>query len=182
MYKEVQMKVRAKETSGLNNIEKGMIYNLLSESRNNGFDYYEIEFESGVKNLVMASRFEKLKGSKLTGECSEEKNTMTKDDLKTGMVVELEDGDRFIVINDRLLLKSGFIGLDRFDDRMEHLNMKNSTIVKVFDNTDCLNLDNKRLKLIWTREPSALTEAKEKLEEALKAVEEAKAVLEKVSV
>lgn len=63
-----------------------------------------------------------------------EENMFTKDDLKTGMVVEYNDGTRRLVLNDKgaryLVGKDSFL---EFNGITEDLKTPSSTIVKVFE-------------------------------------------------
>ena len=80
---------------------------------------------------------------------------MTKSDLKNGMVVELADGTRALVINDLLLFEDGYQGLSVYKDDLTTDKHFNDTfqINKVF-NSKLYNLSNvllDDLTLIWER-------------------------------
>ena len=85
--------------------------------------------------------------------------TMTKSDLKNGMVVELRNGKRFLIVNALGIGKDSCIYLDGFFGYDENLNdvCGNSTlditkIYKTEGNTFNNLFDNERLSLIWERE------------------------------
>ena len=85
--------------------------------------------------------------------------TMTKSDLKNGMVVELRNGKRFLIVNDLGIGKDSCINLDGFMGYDENLNdiMRYSEyditkIYKTEGNTFKTLFDNERLSLIWERE------------------------------
>ena len=86
----------------------------------------------------------------------EKMKTMTKSDLKNGMVVELVDGSRALVINDSLVFEDGHQGLSVYKDDLttnKYFNDK-FQINKVFKsklyNLCDVLVDN--LTLIWERE------------------------------
>ena len=86
----------------------------------------------------------------------EKKDIMTKSDLKNGMVVELADGSRALVINDSLVFEDGYQGLSVYKDDLTIDKHFNDTfqINKVF-NSKLYNLSNvllDDLTLIWERE------------------------------
>lgn len=85
--------------------------------------------------------------------------TMTKSDLKNGMVVELRNGKRFLIVNELGIGKDTYINLDGFSGYDEKLNdvsgAKTFDITKIYKTIGYTfnNLfDNKRLSLIWERE------------------------------
>ena len=84
---------------------------------------------------------------------------MKKSDLKNGMVVELRNGKRFLIVNDMGIGKDSCINLDGFMGYNENLNdvTGDSTldITKIYKTRGCTfkNLfDKDRLSLIWERE------------------------------
>lgn len=86
----------------------------------------------------------------------EKKDIMTKSDLKNGMVVELADGSRALVINDSLVFEDGYQGLSVYKDDLTTNKHFNDTfqINKVFK-SKLYNLSNvllDDLTLIWERE------------------------------
>lgn len=86
----------------------------------------------------------------------EKKDIMTKSDLKNGMVVELADGSRALVINDSLVFEDGHQGLSVYKDDLTTDKHFNDTfqINKVFK-SKLYNLSNvllDDLTLIWERE------------------------------
>ena len=90
----------------------------------------------------------------------------TKSDLKNRMVVELGSGDRYILIDDRLLSKAGFLWLNTHADKNGALHQgynddltmdsgANWDIVKVYEEVNSLNIDDDHplysLSLLWER-------------------------------
>ena len=95
--------------------------------------------------------------------------TMTKSDLKNGMVVELRNGKRFLIVNDRGCGENSSITLNRFMGYDENLNdiMRYSEfdIIKIYKtegNTFKTLFDNERLSLIWEREEQPKLSEKDK--------------------
>ena len=93
--------------------------------------------------------------------------TMTKSDLKNGMVVELRNGKRFLIVNDFGIGKDSCIYLDGFFGYDENLYnvIGDSTfditkIYKTVGHTFKTLFDNESLSLIWEREEK---EEKEKI-------------------
>lgn len=80
----------------------------------------------------------------------------TKKDLRNGMVVETRDECRYIVVDDRLLAKDGFLYLAEFDDALLDVDGGGSVfdVMKVFDKIDnlsYLNKDECALKVLFDR-------------------------------
>ena len=80
-------------------------------------------------------------------------------DLKNGMVVELRNGKRFLIINDLGIGKDACIKLDGLVGYDENLNDVSefsefdiTKIYKTVGNTFKTLFDNERLSLIWERE------------------------------
>lgn len=79
---------------------------------------------------------------------------MKKSDLKDGMVVKLRDGDKFLVINNRLLNKEkwGYVG--NYNDDLTDRCIRELDIMNVY-NTNGLCLDDifcdEVLELVWER-------------------------------
>ncbi len=89
----------------------------------------------------------------------EKKDIMKKSDLKNGMVVELRNGKRFLIVNDFGIGKDSCINLDGFMGYNENLNDASgfsefdiTKIYKTVGNTFKTLFDNERLNLIWERE------------------------------
>ena len=85
--------------------------------------------------------------------------TMTKSDLKNGMVVELRNGKRFLIVNDLGIGKDSCINLDGFFGYDKNLydisgfsEFDITKIYKTVGNTFRTLFDNERLSLIWERE------------------------------
>ncbi len=106
---------------------------------------------------------------------------MRKSDLKNGMVVELRNEKRFLIVNDIGIGKDSYINLDGYFGYGENLNdvRGNSTfdITKIYktEGVTFNNLfDNERLSLIWEREEkSKLSEEDKKvIKKGLKKIQE----------
>lgn len=102
------------------------------------------------------------------------KKKFTKEVLKDGMVVEYRDGDRFLVLGDRMINENGFNLLSGYDKALKDvtMNIADYDIVKVYRTNavytihDIFNV--KYLELIWERsEKNRMTaeEMQNKLEE-----------------
>ena len=110
----------------------------------------------------------------------EKKDIMTKSDLKNGMVVELRNGKRFLIVNDLGIGIDSFIILDGFSGYDENLYdvIGDSTfditkIYKTVGNTFKTIFDNEGLSLIWEREETKLSkEDKQIIKKSLKKIQE----------
>ena len=107
--------------------------------------------------------------------------TMTKSDLKNGMVVELRNGKRFLIVNDLGIGKDSCINLDGFMGYDENLNdiMRYSEydIIKIYKtegNTFKTLFDNERLTLIWEREEKSKLSEEDKqiIKKGIKKIQE----------
>ena len=99
----------------------------------------------------------------------EKMKTMTKSDLKNGMVVELRNGKRFLIVNDRgfgedsSITLNGFMGYDEnLNDIMRYSEFDIIKIYKTVGNTFKTLFDNERLNLIWEREEKPKLSEKDK--------------------
>ena len=105
---------------------------------------------------------------------------MTKSDLKNGMVVELRNGKRFLIVNDRGIGKDTCISLDGFGGYDENLydviGYSEYDITKIYKtegNTFNNLFDNERLSLIWEREEAKLSnEDKQIIKNGIKKIQE----------
>ena len=84
---------------------------------------------------------------------------MKKSDLKNGMVVELRNGKRFLIVKDKGIGKdtcitiNGFMGYDEnLYDVIGYSEYDITKIYKTVGNTFKTLFDNERLSLIWERE------------------------------
>ena len=107
---------------------------------------------------------------------------MKKSDLKNGMVVELRNGKRFLIVNDRGIGKDTCINLDGFGGYDENLydviGYSEYDITKIYKtegNTFNNLFDNERLSLIWEREEEKQelsNEDKQIIKKGLKKIQE----------
>ena len=106
---------------------------------------------------------------------------MKKSDLKNGMVVELRNGKRFLIVNDRgfgedsCITINGFMGYDEnLNDIMRYSEFDIIKIYKTEGNTFKTLFDNERLNLIWEREeqPKLSNEDKQIIKKGLKKIQE----------
>ena len=93
----------------------------------------------------------------------------TKADLKSGMVVECHNGDRYLVVNDRLINHEGWLRISNFSNNLSSDSVE-FTIDKVYEtigyNFQTLFNDGK-LTLIWEREAPAKKMTVEEIEKEL---------------
>ena len=54
-------------------------------------------------------------------------------ELTNGDIVELRDGNWYVVIGDRLVGESNHISLDKYDDNLNHKNVYNYDIIHVYE-------------------------------------------------
>lgn len=112
--------------------------------------YYHLEADE-ITWSSMYSGNESIEYSTL----KEKIKTMTKSDLKNGMVVELVDGSRALVINGLLVFEDGYQGLSSYKDDLTIKPFNNEMQInkvfksKLYNLCDVL-VDN--LTLIWERE------------------------------
>ena len=106
---------------------------------------------------------------------------MKKSDLKNGMVVELRNGKRFLIVNDRgfgedsCITINGFMGYDEnLNDIMRYSEFDIIKIYKTEGNTFKTLFDNERLNLIWEREEKEglSKEDKQIIKKGLKKIQE----------
>lgn len=84
---------------------------------------------------------------------------MKKEDLKSGMTVELENGLILIVVGDLLIGIDGFMSLNSYDENMTEEEDDNFSIVKVYDKSErfgCgfnqfITREFYKEKLLWNR-------------------------------
>ena len=105
---------------------------------------------------------------------------MTKSDLKNGMVVELRNGKRFLIVNDRGFGEDSCIainGLVGYDENLYDINGDSTfDITKIYissGRTFKTLFDNERLNLIWEREETKLSnEDKQIIKKGIKKIQE----------
>ena len=107
----------------------------------------------------------------------EEKGTMTKSDLKNGMVVELASGSRALVINGLLLFEDGYQGLSGYKDDLTTKIFNNEfQINKVFKSKlhNLCTVLTDDLSLIWEREEKSKlsNEDRQIIKKGLKKIQE----------
>ena len=137
--------------------------------------YYYLE-SNKIKSNFMDYENESIDYSTL----KEKMKTMTKSDLKNGMVVELRNGKRFLIVNDLGIGKDTYIELGGYFGYDEKL--YNSKGDKTYDITKIYKtegftfknlFDNERLSLIWEREETKLSnEDKQIIKKGLKKIQE----------
>lgn len=102
--------------------------------------------------------------------------TMTKSDLKNGMVVELASGSRALVINGLLLFEDGYQGLSGYKDDLTTKIFNNEfQINKVFKSKlyNLCDVLTDGLSLIWEREETKLSnEDKQIIKKGIKKIQE----------
>ena len=97
---------------------------------------------------------------------------MKKNELKTGMVVELHNGDKRLVFDDNLFGNNGFDRLSNYNDDLKDESVRDFDIMKVYNYkslvkfSELLNYDN--LELIWERKEIELTDKEIEILKALK--------------
>ena len=106
---------------------------------------------------------------------------MKKSDLKNGMVVELRNGKRFLIVDDRgfgedsCIALNGFMGYDEnLYDVIGYSEYDITKIYKTEGNTFNNLFDNERLSLIWEREEQSKlsNEDKQIIKKGLKKIQE----------
>ena len=106
---------------------------------------------------------------------------MTKSDLKNGMVVEIRNGKRFLIVKDKGIGKdscitlNGFMGYDEnLYDVIGYSEYDITKIYKTEGNTFKTLFDNERLSLIWEREEKSKlsNEDKQIIKKGLKKIQE----------
>lgn len=82
---------------------------------------------------------------------------MRKEDLKDGMILEMRNGKRFLLVNDVMRDLDNFIGLSSYNNDLTHTQYAHFDIVKVYKDTREYSLRSKfkdrNLTFIWEREP-----------------------------
>lgn len=110
----------------------------------------------------------------------EKMKTMTKSDLKNGMVVELRNGKRFLIVSNLGIGKDSCIklnGLVGYDENLYDINGDSTfdiTKIYISSGRTFKNLfNNERLILIWEREETKLSnEDKQIIKKGLKKIQE----------
>ena len=105
---------------------------------------------------------------------------MTKSDLKNGMVVELRNEKRFLIVDNLGIGKDSCINLDGFFGYDKNLNDVSgfsefdiTKIYKTVGNTFKTLFDDERLNLIWEREETKLSnEDKQIIKKGIKKIQE----------
>ena len=106
---------------------------------------------------------------------------MKKSDLKNGMVVELRNGKRFLIVNDLGIGEDSCIKLDGLVGYNENLNDVSgfsefdiTKIYKTVGNTFRTLFDNERLNLIWEREEKSKLSKEDKqiIKKGIKKIQE----------
>lgn len=97
---------------------------------------------------------------------------MKKSDLKSGMVVELRDGKRYLFINNEMLGVDGFLRFSSYYENLKNKIVKDYDVLKVYKTNQLKSLQNiledEYLSLIWERKEYELTQEQIKILKALK--------------
>lgn len=111
----------------------------------------------------------------------EKMKTMTKSDLKNGMVVETRNKEKGIILNEKIILKDGFVNIYDLDENLEcnfALSRDGYSIDKIYKHTpncfdDLLNFE-KNMELLWERkkQPKLSKEDKQIIKKGLKKIQE----------
>ena len=133
-----------------------------------------------VNSLLKSDDIFLLKFANQLSTLKEKMKTMTKSDLKNGMVVEIRNGKRFLIVNDLGIGKdscitlNGFMGYDEnLYDVIGYSEYDITKIYKTEGNTFNNLFDNERLILIWEREETKLSnEDKQIIKKGLKKIQE----------
>ena len=138
----------------------------------NSVIYYHLEADE-ITWSSMYSGNESIEYSTLKGKIK----TMTKSDLKNGMVVELASGSRALVINGLLLFEDGYQGLSGYKDDLTTKIFNNEfQINKVFKSKlhNLCTVLTDDLSLIWKREEKEGLSEKDKkvIKKGLKKIQE----------
>lgn len=106
---------------------------------------------------------------------------MTKQDLKSGMVVETREGKLYLVVDDFLTNDNGFLLLEEYDENLKDVGNKIFDIVKVYkryndfyeNNAGSLKtlLNKDKLTLLWERKEITLTDKEKEVLKALVVLE-----------
>ena len=134
--------------------------------------YYHLEANQ-ISWSTMYSGNESIESSTL----KEKMKTMTKSDLKNGMVVELASGSRALVINGLLLFEDGYQGLSGYKDDLTTKIFNNEfQINKVFKSKlhNLCTVLTDDLSLIWKREEKEGLSEKDKkvIKKGIKKIQE----------
>lgn len=86
---------------------------------------------------------------------------MKKSDLKSGMVVKIQDESLYLVVGDKLIGVDGHLNLSSYLDNLEHTLFRAFNIIKVYNyklgRSFSRLLDDDNLELIWERKEHELT-------------------------
>ena len=106
---------------------------------------------------------------------------MKKSDLKNGMVVETRNKEKGIILNEKIILKDGFVNIYDLDENLEcnfALSRDGYSIDKIYKHTpncfdDLLNFE-KNMELLWERKKQPKLSEKDKkiIKKGLKKVQE----------
>ena len=70
--------------------------------------------------------------------------------LKCEQVVELENGERYIVLSNKLLGRYGCIDRKEYNKKLKNIKKENHNIEKIYNNKN-LNLNLCNLEIVWIR-------------------------------
>lgn len=86
-----------------------------------------------------------------------ENKSMTKSDLENGMIVELRDGNKYLIHDNLLLTKDGYIRLNNYNEdlTLENRNQNRFDIIRIYESVPYSLMGifkDEYLSLIWKRE------------------------------
>lgn len=97
---------------------------------------------------------------------------MTKDKLKTGMVVECRNGYRYVFFDNDFIRECGHESFSNYTKDLNNTNDKDWDIVRIFEVHNPIHLEDifkdENLKLIWERDNNKKDKLKQLLKEILK--------------
>lgn len=81
-----------------------------------------------------------------------EKKQMKKSDLENRMIVELRNGDRYMVFDDMIMGQEGWCSLNSFKEDLTYKIGNERDIMKVYHKSWTLDINNNKHNEIWSRE------------------------------
>lgn len=145
-------------------------------------DYYSLptfNYNLGecIKDLVQDDLVDIDINKEIISKTDNKDEIMTKTNLENGMVVEVRNGNRYLVHNDKFINKQNFNYFDDYDDEFNNIHLPSFDIVKIYKSIsftlDKIFNDN-NLVLIWEREDKTKLSEKDKddIKNGLKKIQE----------